>query len=182
MSMAADGAENPDEIRSPIIGDALRVLNSLEAEGIVESYAIGGSIGLLFYVEPLLTDDLDIFCHIPQSGLLASLAPVYKRLEEMGYQSDGECISIEGVRVQFLLPPTPLVEEALQQAIEQDVEDVRTRVFRYEYLLAVMAETNRPRDRAKIAAALDSADPDQTKLTDILTRYNLLDRWRMITR
>ena len=70
MSLQAEGdivstedefPENPDENVPMVIGGALRVLNALEAEGTIGRYAIGGSIALLFYTEPLLTEDMDIF-------------------------------------------------------------------------------------------------------------------------
>ena len=138
-------------------------------------------MGLLFYVEPFFTDDLDIFCHIPQTGLLVDLAPLYRHLAKLGYEAEGECAAIEGVHVQFLVPPTKLVEEALENAVEKSAEGVPTRVFQYEHLLAIMAETGRPRDRAKIAAALDSAQPDEAKLQDILKRYNLLGKWSVMS-
>jgi len=181
VSSVNDHPEYVDDIVPPIIGGTLHVLNILEAEKIIGRYAIGGSIGLLFYTEPVLTDDMDVFCHLPQTGLLTSLAPVYGRLQQMGYQPDGQFISIEGVLVQLLLPPSSLVEEALQNAVETEAEGVSTRVFQYEYLLAIMTETNRAKDRAKIANALESASPDEAKLQNILRRYNLLDRWRKIT-
>lgn len=163
-----------------IIGGALRVLNSLEADAVIGRYAIGGSIALLFYVEPFFTEDLDIFCHLPQTGTLLSLAPVYEHLGALGYEADGEFMEVEGVLVQFLLPPTALVEEALAAAVDVQVEGVPTRIFSYEHLLAIMAETNRPRDRAKIAVALDCAEPNYEKLNDVLHRYNLEVRWRKI--
>ena len=57
----------------------LQVLNELERDGVIERYAIGGAMGATFYVEPLLTFDLDVFVILPQveSGLL-SLSPLYK--------------------------------------------------------------------------------------------------------
>lgn len=164
-----------------VLGGALAVLNSLEADAVIGRYAIGGSIALLFYVEPFFTEDLDIFCHLPQTGTLLTLAPVYERLGALGYVADGEFMQVEGVLVQFLLPPTALVEEALSAAAVVQVEGVSTRIFSYEHLLAIMVETNRPRDRAKIAAALDCVEPDYEKLSDILHRYNLEERWRKIT-
>jgi hypothetical protein len=30
----------------------LRVLNELEAEGVISRYAIGGAVGAIFYMEP----------------------------------------------------------------------------------------------------------------------------------
>ncbi len=43
----------------------LHVLNELEQERIFARYAIGGAMGATFYVEPLLTFDLDIFVLLP---------------------------------------------------------------------------------------------------------------------
>ncbi|MCC7527171.1 MAG: hypothetical protein IT342_01540 [Candidatus Melainabacteria bacterium] len=160
----------------------LTVINTLEAEGIIGKYAIGGAIGLIFYVEPTATYDLDIFCHLPQSGLLINLGPLYANLAKKGYQqADGEHIKIEGIPVQFLCPPTDLVRDALDNAVEKEFGGVKTRVFQYEHLLAIMAETNRTKDKIRIAQALESVEPDQAKLNDILKRHNLLDRWSRIT-
>ena len=39
----------------------LQVLNQLERDGVLGRYAIGGALGATFYVEPLLTFDLDVF-------------------------------------------------------------------------------------------------------------------------
>jgi len=55
----------------------LQVLNALEEEGVFSRYAIGGAMAATFYVEPVLTFDLDVFVVLPQGP--------------------GECISIEGV-------------------------------------------------------------------------------------
>jgi predicted nucleotidyltransferase len=180
MSRDTDSNNQPDE-GDLILGRALRVLNSLESEGVIGRYAIGGAVGLIFYIEPLDTDDLDIFCHMPQTTILIDLNPLYRHLAKSGYEADGECISIEGIPVQFLVPPTKLTEEALDNAVECPIEGVPTRVFQYEHLLAIMAETGRPRDRAKLAVALDSREPDDVKLKDILKRHNLLAKWKAMS-
>ncbi len=39
----------------------LRVLNELEQAGVMSRYAIGWAMTATFYVEPLLTFDLDVF-------------------------------------------------------------------------------------------------------------------------
>lgn len=164
-----------------IMGRALCVINSLESAGIIGRYAIGGAVGLLFYTEPAVTYDLDIFCYLPHTGTLINLGPLFKYLAERGYEAKGEHIDIEGVPVQFLPPTTALVEEAINNSVDKSFGDVRTRVFQYEHLLAIMVETGRPKDRARIALALESAAPDKTALEDILQRHNLLDKWRKMT-
>ena len=59
----------------------LRVLNELERTGVLGRYAIGGAMGATFYVEPLLTFDLDVFVVLPRTrGGLPSLASLYEAL------------------------------------------------------------------------------------------------------
>jgi hypothetical protein len=162
--------------------DTLRVINSLESEGIIGKYAIGGATGVVFYAEPVLTYDLDIFCYLPHTdGGLINLGPVYSYLLKMGYEAKGEQIIIEGIPVQFLEPGTALVKEALENAVEKDFNSTFTRVFSYEYLLAIMLETGRPKDKARLTLVLESAKPDEKKLNEILKRHNLLDKWVILT-
>ena len=45
----------------------LQLVNTLEHDGIVRRYAIGGAMAATFYAEPALTFDLDIFVLLPQA-------------------------------------------------------------------------------------------------------------------
>jgi hypothetical protein len=73
-----------------VLAPTLRVINQLETEGLINGYAIGGSIALMHYTEAFSTDDLDNFC-APSAGLIITgLAPVYNRLGELGFYPDGE--------------------------------------------------------------------------------------------
>lgn len=138
-------------------------------------------MGLLFFAEPATTYDLDIFCYLrQQTRVLISLAPLYANLQAKGYMPKGEHVEIHGIPVQFLIPSTPLVMEALDQSVNKEFGGVPTRVFQYEYLLAIMVETGRAKDRARITQALESADPNQSKLTEILVRFNLFEKWSKI--
>src|SRR5574340_528977 len=94
----------------------LEILNDLERAGVMSRYAIGGAMGATFYVEPLLTFDLDVFVLLPQtaSGLL-TLATLYQALRAHGYSEEGECVNIEGVPVQFLPAYNGLLEEGLRE-------------------------------------------------------------------
>ena len=98
---------------------AIKVLNELEKEGILERYAIGGGIAALFYTEPVLTYDLDVFVFLPMTkSKLVMLSPIYDYLRSKGYQEHKEHIVIEGVPVQFIPAYNSLVEEALKEANE----------------------------------------------------------------
>lgn len=163
----------------PILGPALEVINQLEQEEIIEKPTIGGSVAIMYYAQPVKTDDLDIFCYIRNRGLLCDLGPIYKRLEELACKVEDLYINIRGVDVQFLVPANqPLVEEALENAASVTIDNVKTHIFEYEYSLSVKAEAGRPKDWAHIATALESATPNKEKLDAILTKYGLLEKWR----
>ena len=59
----------------------LQVLNGMERAGVIRRYAIEGAVGAIFYMEPVLTYDLDIFVELPTAGSgLLSLSQVYDYL------------------------------------------------------------------------------------------------------
>lgn len=55
----------------PILGPALEVINQLEQEGIIEKPTIGGSVAIMYYAQPVKTDDLDMFCYTPIEDFLS---------------------------------------------------------------------------------------------------------------
>ena len=158
----------------------LRVLNEMEAEGILRSYAIGGAMALLFHTEPVATFDLDIFCLVPESGPLVSLAPIYERLRSQGHEVAAEHVVIAGVPVQFIPAYNTLVTEALEQAEDKAFGQTPTRVLRLEYLIAIMLQTDRPKDRQRAAFLAATASFDNHRLEGILSRHQLTDAWNRI--
>jgi hypothetical protein len=156
----------------------LNVLNEFEKEGHYERYAIGGAMGATFYIEPQLTDYLDIFVILPQaSGGLITLSPLYDALRAKGYKEEDEFIIIEGIPVQFLPAYKPLVEEALREAIEVFYEDVKTRVFSVEHLIAICLDTNRHKDRERVRIFMEQAQIDKDYLEKIISRYGMEQLW-----
>ncbi len=79
----------------------------------------------------------------PTSSALLTLSPIYERLRQMGYKEEKEHVMIEGVPVQFILPYNPLIEKAIEEAVETKVGKTKTRVFRAEYLAAILFQTGR---------------------------------------
>ena len=160
----------------------LQVLNGLERDGILNRYAIGGAMGATFYVEPLLTFDLDIFVVLPQTaGGLLTLAPLYEALRRAGYVEEGECVNIEGVPVQFLPAYNALLVEALEEAQETRYEATPTRVLRAEHLLAIALQTGRPKDRERVRLLREQAPLDLDYLAGLLVRHGLEEKWRQWT-
>ncbi len=161
----------------------LQVLNELEHRGVIERYAIGGAMGATFYVEPLLTFDLDVFVILPPSAAadLLSLAPLYEALRARGYTEEGECVLIEGVPVQFLPAYNSLLDEALREARETSYEDAPTRVVRAEHLIAICLQTGRDKDRERVRLFREQAELDMGYLTGVLQRHGLDGKWKQWT-
>src|SRR2546429_6514426 len=155
----------------------------MERDGVFTRYAIAGAMAATFYVEPLLTFDLDVFVVLPQApGGLLTLAPLYDAVRGRGYsEQENECIRIEGVPVQFLPAYNPLVEEALKEAQEIVYEDVPARVLRSENLVAICLQTGRNKDRERVRILREQAKLDQNFLANVLRRHQLEDKWKLLT-
>jgi hypothetical protein len=157
---------------------ALAVINQMERDGVIARYAIGGAIAATRYVEPIQTYDLDIFVMLPAlaSGLL-SITPIYAYLTARGYQPQGESIMVEGWPVQFLPAYNPLTEEALQNAIEVNFNETPTRVFSAEYLAAIMLDTGRAKDHARLVQFFELDVLNLEVLLDLIRRHHLEAKW-----
>ena len=156
----------------------LEVLNRLEQAGVIGRYAIGGAVAATRYIEPIQTYDLDVFVLLPvsSSGLI-SLSPIYDRLREYGYTPHGEAVEIAGWPVQFLPIYNPLTEEALQQALDVEFEGTLTRVLSAEHLAAIMLETGRPKDHARLVQFFEFGVLNLGLLEDIVVRHGLSAKW-----
>lgn len=157
----------------------LQVLNVLECDRVLSRYAIGGAMGATFYVEPVLTFDLDIFVILPQTadGLL-TLEPLYEALRARGYTEEGECVNIEGIPVQFLPAYNDLLAEALAEARETLYVQTPTRVLRAEHLAAIAVQTGRDKDRERVRLLRKQSSLDDNYLAGVLARHGLKARWK----
>ena len=156
----------------------LKVLNELEREGVITRYAIGGAVGAIFYMEPFLTYDLDVFVLLPQTtGGLLTLSPIYEALKRRGCEQEGECLLIEGMPVQFLPAYNPLLEEALAESRETRYAETVTRVLRPEHLAAIMVQTGRDKDRQRFSTFMREAELDADHLRGVLESHQLTERF-----
>jgi hypothetical protein len=152
-------------------------------DGVIEQYAIGGAVAAIFYIEPINTNDLDVFFHVKDSSFgLDVLAPLYEYLSGLGYNAQGEAIDIAGWPVQFLPIFNPLLEEAIEQAKEVRFQRTKTRVMRAEHLVAIMLQTGRLKDHARIVQFMEHEVVDQGRLIDILGRHRLMKKWETLNR
>jgi hypothetical protein len=161
------------------VDKTLKVIRDLCKSGLIQSYAIGGGIAATYYIEPILTYDLDIF-FIPIKKGLDILSPIYSELKKKGYPLEKELVIIEGIPVQFIPVYNELVKEAVETAVESAYKKVRTRILRPEYLVAIALQTNRPKDRERAAQILSQAIIDLRVLTSLLKKFGLSERYRKI--
>jgi len=153
----------------------LQIIHRMHKEGLFKKYAIGGGIASLFYIEPIATFDLDIFVILPESEeVLLSLSPLYDWLSERKYKLVKEHIIIEGIPVQFIPVYNELVKEAVLKAVRKKYEDISTFVLKPEYLMAIMLDTNRSKDRERIIKMLDEAEISADLLKTILNAHGLI--------
>jgi hypothetical protein len=166
----------------------IEVITTLAERSIFKSYAIAGAVAALNYIEPTLTEDLDILISLAgfeshRSGLIL-LTPIEKALKEMGYTDRSDVgFMIEGWPVQFLPAASPLDEEALEEAIEIEIEPagrppLKVRCLRAEHLVAIATRVGRLKDLARVQAFLEAKAVDLSALKDILVRHGLMDNWR----
>lgn len=157
---------------------AIQILNEFVENGIVENYAIGGAIGLMFYTETLYTKDLDIFIapQVTESGI-AHFSEIYDNLKKQGYCMQGQYFIIEDIPVDFVAVYNELTKEALENFAIKKYEGIETRVLMPEYLLAIALQTGRKQDYRKIDLLIGSVKLDKKMLKDILTRHNLYNKW-----
>lgn len=157
----------------------LAVINKMEQEGIIGRYAIGGAIAATLYVEPIQTYDLDLFVIFPetQSGLV-SITPLYSYLMQQGYTPQGETITVEGWPVQFLPVYNALTEEALMTAVDVEFGATPTRVVSAEHLAAIMLETGRAKDHARLVQFFEFDVVNRAILSAIVERHGLTAKWK----
>lgn len=156
------------------------LINEMEAEGIIGRYAIGGAIGSIFWLEPFTTKDVDVFVHLPTApgGTLLTLTPIYDYLRGRGCETHGQFIVVEGWDVEFVPPGTPLVEEALAQAVVREVNGVPTRVFTAEHLAAICLQVGRARDHDRLSRFLEQGALEADRFEEVVRRHGLLEKWR----
>jgi len=142
----------------------IEVIAKLAEKGVIRQYAIAGAVAALNYIEPSLTEDLDILVSVEdfehRSGLIF-LAPIEKALAELGYNERTDVgILVEGWPVQLLPVASALDEEALEKAIEVEIDlsgdrPLKARCLRAEHVVATAIKVGRLKGLARVQAFLE---------------------------
>lgn len=167
---------------------AIEVIQKLAERGAIHRYAIAGAVAALNYIEPTLTEDLDILISIEdferrQSGLIL-LAPVDKALAELGYSDRTDLgIMVEGWPVQFLPAASDLDQDALDSAIEIEIglpgeSPLAAPCLRAEHVVAIAIKVGRLKDLARVQSFLEQRVVDLRLLKQVLQRHGLMRDWQ----
>lgn len=147
--------------------------------GVIGAYALGGAVAATVYIEPAATEDVDVFVALvpPAGQLVVTLESVYSFFQARGADVEGERLAVGGWLVQLLPPPSPLVEHALESAVELEVEGTIVPVFTEEHLAAISIETNRLKDKLRLRQFLASPTLDRAKLDVLVEKFHLKSKF-----
>ncbi len=153
-------------------------------ENLFTEYAIGGAIASLFYVEPVVTFDLDIFVLLPENKTspIITLTPIYDWLKQKGFMPYQEQVMIEGIPVQFIPVYNELINDAVEYADIKYYRSVKTRVISAEYLMAIMLQTYRQKDKERLRLFIQNRVFTIGKLNGIMEKFNLKNRFDEINK
>ena len=150
----------------------------MKSDGIIEDYAIGGAMAVLFYAEPTRTYDLDVFVLLPDSETSNVLmTPIYEWLKTRGFEPDAEHVMVHGVPVQLIPAYNDLVKEAITEARQHDYDGVSVQVTPPEHLIAIAFQTGGRKRRERAFQLLETTDIDRNKLDDLLSRHSIQSPW-----
>jgi hypothetical protein len=161
------------------IEKTISVVNQMIEDGVIEDYALGGATAVIFYTEPIATEDIDIFVHIrPGGNPLIEFQPLFDYLKDKGYGMRGEHFYVEGFPIQFLPTGTDLLIEAVNEANQFKLSDgTIIRVMTPEHLVAVMLNTGRSKDYLRISVFLEHDAVNPEELRRVLNKHNLTQKW-----
>jgi hypothetical protein len=148
--------------------EALRKLNQLKKNRIIRDYAIGGAHAVAYYLEPLVTYDLDVFVLLETEHDFYTLRNYLKR---SGFKTRGTHTIINDIPVHFL-PGTlhPFINEAVKIAKKIRVKTISTKVLTVEYLILSLLMAFRLKDKMAILELMDLAD--MKKLKSLISRFS----------
>ena len=160
--------------------DTLKVLLQIRDEGTLADFAIGGAIAASFFTPAVATEDLDIFAFLrPSASGLLVLTPLYDRLQELGGRIENEYVVIGKWPVQILPAYTPLVEEAVTNAVDRTFDDLTVRVVDADYLCAIALQTGRAKDYLRIHTLIESGHVHGERLSTLVNKFGLTQRWEI---
>jgi len=155
--------------------EAIRLAKDMVRDGVIDRYAVVGTIGAMFYMEPLDTKDFDVMVILSPQDRVGPIVGVrmIEYISARGYPWRGQAVVIGGVPVDFIPASPGLDEEAVEHAVTATYQEEDVLVARPEHLLAIALNVGRRKDFLKASMLLEQAPLDESFLDSIIARYGL---------
>ena len=148
--------------------EAFRTLNTLKRKGLIRDYVVIGAVGVMAYVEPVQTGDLDIVILVDSDD---EYIGTFRKLSVMAEERDHMHLFFGNVPVQiFPTTVSPLYREVLEGARTVRVGNLRVKVASPEHLIIMALTVYRDTDRLRIGRLLPMAD--RQRVRDLLARFD----------
>lgn len=155
-----------------------RLLNDMQAAGVIADYAVFGAIAQIWYTEPVATLDADVLVAVPAPDRLDVLAPIYQFCISRGYDPEDDAVRVGAWPARFIPTFSHLTREALARADTADFEGVPLRVVQADYLAVIALSVGRAKDFARILALLESGSVGAERVAELAAQHGLDDAWQ----
>jgi len=162
------------------IRHTIAAINQMQADGVIERYAIGGAVGATFYLDPVATLDVDVFHHLSASSrpvCWRSPHPVFDYLKRVAAEWKANTSSS---RMAGAVPPPPRSawsRKRWRKPSRRTSAGMSARVFTAEHLAAIALQTGRAKDKARLLQFIESGTLDAARFQAILSRHGLTAAW-----
>jgi hypothetical protein len=162
--------------------EVAELLNGLLEARIIKDYAVFGAVAQMRYTEAVATMDADILIAVRDPTAIDLLGGIYAFCAARGYQPEGEAIRVGDWPVQFIPAFNPLTEAAMRNAEAAEVDGVRLRVVRADYLAVIALSVGRAKDFARILALLEAGSVTHADIEGLAAKEGLGEKWQQFRR
>lgn len=156
--------------------ELIELIDEMLKAQLLRTYAVFGALAQMRYTEAVVTMDADILIGVEDDSI-AVLSPIYAFCKDRGYFPEGEAIRVGAWPVQFIPAFDDLSTDAMEYAEQADVDGLRARVVRADYLAVMALKVGRAKDRLRILALLESAAVKTEEIANLANQYKLTDKW-----
>ena len=150
--------------------DALSRLNELKERGLIRDYAVIGAVAATAYVEPVLTQDVDVVVLVDSDN---EFWETYRLVGEAAEGIEGMHHILGGRPVQ-MFPSTikPIYRDTLAESKQTRIGDAMVKVASPEHLVALALEAFRYKDKLRIAELLGLPETDREAIWKLIREFD----------
>ena len=153
--------------------DAFRRLNQLKRRRLIRDYAVVGAVAAAAYVEPVFTEDVDVVVLVDTDD---EFWATYRRVGEAAEGLEGMYHILGGRPVQMFPTTKPIYRDALANARQTRIGNVRVKVASPEHLVVLALEAFRYKDKLRIAELLATPTTDLGAIWKLIEEFDDEDR------